>query len=102
MTGKNKKLLKNDSDIEYGSVNIDLCNLQAHEIKIRISTMLDEDVLLKLKNIAKDKGIKYQTLLNGILRAFVESNEANVKKSGHGKIEDTVRRIVKEELRKLA
>jgi predicted DNA binding CopG/RHH family protein len=95
MSGKNKK-----DNIEYGSTDIDLSHLKAHEIKIRISTMIDEDVLIQLKSIAKQKGTKYQTLLNGILRAFVESPFNTKNKSP--KLEDTVRRIVKDELRKKA
>ena len=49
MSGKNKK----DPKIEYGMVNIDLSNLEPSEIKVRISTMIDEDILLKLKKIPK-------------------------------------------------
>ena len=97
MSGKNKK----EPRIEYGSVNIDLSHLEAHEVKIRISTMIDEDVLLQLKKIAKEKGTKYQTLLNNVLRAFVENPISTPKNKGT-KLEDTVRRIVKDELRKRA
>ena len=103
MTGKNKNERVNaEADIEYGTVNVDLSNLQPHEIKIRISTMLDEDVLLKLKEIAKDTGAKYQTLLNAVLRSFVEAAIPVIKKRGNSKMEDTVRRIVRAELRKRA
>lgn len=95
MSGSSKK-----NRIEFGSVDIDLSHLEAHEVKIRISTMIDEDVLIQLKSIAKQKGTKYQTLLNNVLRAFVESPFFSKNKGP--KLEDTVRRIVKDELRKKA
>ena len=40
--------------------------------KISTTIRLDDDVLLYLKKIASIKKIKYQTLLNSILRDYVE------------------------------
>ena len=40
------------------------------DFKARINAMIDADVLQELKNRAKKKGIKYQTLLNQILRDY--------------------------------
>lgn len=37
-------------------------------VKVRITTLLDDDVLQALKNGAIESGIKYQTLLNQILK----------------------------------
>ena len=36
--------------------------------KVRITTMLDGDILDKLKEMADSEKVKYQTLLNSILR----------------------------------
>lgn len=95
MSGRNKK-----DKIEFGSVDTDLSHLETHEVKIRISTMIDEDVLIQLKSIAQQKGTKYQTLLNSVLRAYVQSRFSSKNKAP--KLEETVRRIVKDELRKKA
>lgn len=40
--------------------------------KISTTIRLDDDVLLYLKKLASIKKIKYQTLLNSILRDYVE------------------------------
>lgn len=39
--------------------------------KVRITTCLDEDVVLGLKKMAGESGNKYQTLLNQILREYI-------------------------------
>ena len=39
------------------------------QTKIRITTFLDEDLLNILRQLARDSGGKYQTLLNQILRS---------------------------------
>lgn len=41
------------------------------EQKIRITTMIDGDVLDELKGQAKERGIGYQTLINSYLRSLV-------------------------------
>lgn len=38
------------------------------DFKVRITTMIDSDIYLELHKVAKEKGVKYQTLLNEILR----------------------------------
>jgi uncharacterized protein (DUF4415 family) len=43
--------------------------------KIRITTMIDGDVLDNLKKKAEDEGVKYQTLLNNILRDTLVLNK---------------------------
>ena len=48
MTGKTKK----KAPLSYGDKDVDLGDLMPHEIKIRISTMIDEDVVSKLKVMA--------------------------------------------------
>jgi uncharacterized protein (DUF4415 family) len=66
-------------------------------VKVRITTMVDEDVLAALKKIAAKKRMKYQTLLNEVLRSFVGAGPKGASLS-----EERVRRIVQEELRKRA
>ena len=40
--------------------------------KISTTIRLDDDVLLYLKKLARIKKIKYQTLLNSVLRDYIE------------------------------
>lgn len=48
--------------------------------KIRITTMIDGDVLDSLKMKAEEDGVKYQTLLNNILRdVLVEKKKDPIK-----------------------
>ena len=54
--------------IKYGKVDVDLSNVKPDEIKVRITTFLDSDVLEALKAQAKDLGTGYQTFLNSFLR----------------------------------
>jgi len=42
--------------------------------KIKITLCLDEDSVEKLKRMAKEKGSKYQTLLNHILRLYLAND----------------------------
>lgn len=60
--------MKTNKDIEYGNVEVDLKDLKNSEIKARITTMLDKDVLLTLKKNAKALGVRYQSYLNQHLR----------------------------------
>ena len=41
---------------------------QVRSAKVRVTTFLDEDVLLALKEVAQKSGARYQTLLNQLLR----------------------------------
>jgi predicted transcriptional regulator len=92
MTTKNK-------DLVFGDVELDDVELEARHVKVRVTTMLDEDVLKALKKIASSKGQKYQTILNQVLRAFVErKKERKLIPVG----ERRIREIVREEIRKRA
>ena len=90
--------IKNKKDIEYGSVELDETEFLPQNIKVRVTTMLDHDVLDGLKRIAEEKGVKYQSLLNKVARNYVNDS----KKSYQAKplTESAVRRIVKDELKK--
>ena len=92
MTTKNK-------DLVFGDVELDDVEFEPRHVKIRVTTMLDEDVLKALKKIASSKGQKYQTILNQVLRAFVErKKERKLNPVG----ERRIREIVREEIRKRA
>jgi predicted DNA binding CopG/RHH family protein len=93
MTTKNK--------LKYG--NKDLISEDAFEpknVKVRITTFIDEDILVMLKSYAKKRGNKYQTVLNSLLRSFFYKPEKSSKVTGLS--EERVRRIVQEELKKRA
>lgn len=47
------------------------------EIKVRITAMIDLDILKELKARAKKNHTKYQTLLNSILREALFEKESN-------------------------
>ena len=88
-------------DIQYGNVDIlDEDAFDPRNVKVRITTFIDEDILIQLKDYAKKRGSKYQTILNSLLRSFFDK-----PKKGH-KVqvlsEERVRRIVQEELKKRA
>jgi hypothetical protein len=88
-------------DIQYGSVDIlDEDAFDPKNVKVRITTFVDEDILIQLKEYAKKRGSKYQTILNSLLRSFFDKPEKSNKVQGLS--EERVRRIVKEELRKRA
>lgn len=57
--------------------------------KRRITVMLDDDVLTAFRKRAAGTGRGYQTLINQALRAYLTNAE----------LEDTLRRVVREELR---
>ena len=89
----------NNKDVIFGDVELDDLELEPRHVKVRVTTMLDEDVLNALKKIASAKGQKYQTVLNQVLRAFVERNKER-KLTPVG--EKRIREIVREEIRKRA
>ena len=88
-----------NKDLVFGDVELDDVEFEPRHVKVRVTTMLDEDVLKALKKIASSKGQKYQTILNQVLRAFVErKKERKLIPVG----ERRIREIVREELRKRA
>ena len=65
---KNKDLIKKastaESHLPEGEIN-------SKNVKVRITTSIDLDVVEELKRQAANEGEKYQTLLNSYLRASV-------------------------------
>lgn len=97
-TKKNKKK-KIKADIEYGNVELDPLEFDPKRVKVRITTMIDQDILESLKSIASDHNEKYQSLLNKILRSYIESrDDSNVSVLSVSQVRD----IVREEIRKKA
>lgn len=68
-------------------------------VKIRITTFVDEDVLTSLKKIAKSRGSGYQTVLNELLRRGLE-DEGAIEVTALS--EKSIRRIFREEVARLA
>ena len=62
--------------------------------KVKVSIRLDEDIIDHFNELADKTGGQagYQTLINSALRQYIEGKLP--------KIEDTLRRILREELRK--
>lgn len=67
--------------------------MPASKGKTRITIMIDDDVLAFFRDRAERDGIGYQTLLNDMLRNGMAEQE--------GTLEKTLRKIVREELRKV-
>lgn len=86
-----------NKDIKFGDVEIDDSEFEPRNVKVRITTFIDQDILIDLRKISKTKGQKYQTLLNQILRAFCERRKSKKIASVE---EKRIRQIVQEELRK--
>lgn len=59
--------------IEFGNVELPATEFDAKNVKQRITTYIDKDVLEGLKAMAEKSGEGYQTLMNKILRQFVTS-----------------------------
>ena len=87
--------MKTKNKIIHGKVEIDEFEFEPRNVKVRVTTMIDLDVLQKLKKIAQSKKQKYQTLLNQMLRSFVDGKKEQ-------DLELKIRQIVREELRKKA
>lgn len=86
-------------DIIFGSFELDSDEFSAQNVKARITTLVDEDALEEFKKIAVSRGMKYQTLLNQVIRGFVSGLKGG--KGAKGSLtEERVRKIVREELKK--
>jgi uncharacterized protein (DUF4415 family) len=60
------------------------------EGKVRITIRLDEEIVDRFLQLAEQSGSGYQTLINSALREYLEGKAP--------KLEDTLRRIIREEL----
>lgn len=90
---------KNKIDIIFGDYDLDGDEFLAQNTKIRITTMIDQNVLVALKDIAEKKEIGYQTLINSVLKKFVQLPSSSAKENLNLS-EARIRKIVREELKK--
>ena len=60
------------------------------DVKVRVTTMIDEDIVFWLKSEADKVGGKYQTLLNFHLRACMGSQKTTSLESRIDRIEQAV------------
>ncbi|MCM0604906.1 MAG: hypothetical protein KA715_02345 [Xanthomonadaceae bacterium] len=91
---------KAKKDIVYGKFELDPDEFSPKNVKVRITTFIDEDALTEFKTIAELQGTKYQTLLNQVIRGFVSGSKGNNGSDGGGLTVANVRRIVREEIKK--
>jgi uncharacterized protein (DUF4415 family) len=81
--------------INYGKKNLIADEpYNPSDAKVRISILIDGDILLGFKKQAARTGIPYQTLMNAKLRELINQSGSDWK--------DQVREIVREELAKKA
>ena len=94
---------KNKKDIIFGDFELDSDEFSPQNVKARITTLVDADALDAFKKIAEARKMKYQTLLNQVIRSFVAGTKGGrVSRSRNALTEEGVRKIVREELRKRA
>ncbi|MCB0407573.1 MAG: hypothetical protein KDD34_05160 [Bdellovibrionales bacterium] len=73
----NTKSKKKKKDIIFGNKDFDApTDWEKKDIKIRITTFLDEDLLEKIKTEARLQNKKYQTYLNERLRELFMGEES--------------------------
>jgi uncharacterized protein (DUF4415 family) len=61
--------------------------------KTRITIYIDDDVLEEFRNLADDSGSGYQTMINEALREYLGKSKKPLD-------EETLRRVIREEIRK--
>lgn len=89
--------IKQNKNITYGTVELPDDEFDPKNVKFRVTTFIDLDVVDELRRRAKGSKTKYQTLLNQILRDSVFGKEKG------GVIETTeeqIRRVIREELKR--
>ena len=64
------------ANIRYGDVDVTDDDLSPSAVRRRISIMIPEDVLARLRQLAAVEGIGYQTLMNRILREYVLGDQS--------------------------
>jgi uncharacterized protein (DUF4415 family) len=84
--------MKNQYDFSQGKRGRVVAEPPLEKGKVKITIRLDEDLIDHFGSIADASGGKagYQTLINAALREYVEGKTP--------KLEDTLRRIIREEL----
>lgn len=71
---KNKKLTEKEVETFLKDAS-DALNAHQKDVKVRVTTMIDADVLEELRVMAEREGVGYQTLLNLKLREVILGEE---------------------------
>lgn len=95
-----KHTLKKDWKNAPGTVEVDLEDVSQSSTKVRVSIMLDADIIAFFKDAAARKSDRYQSLINRTLREAMMLNV--VYGEPRSELEDQVRAIVQDELKKRA
>lgn len=81
----------NNADISFGDKDILKEDIfESSQIGHRISIVIPEDVLMRFREMAKESGSKYQTLINQVLRQVIFSGEATTIEQRLKKLENVV------------
>jgi uncharacterized protein (DUF4415 family) len=85
--------MKGDYDFSKGKRGRVIPEQQPERGKVKITIRLDEDIVERFFQIAEQSGgsVGYQTLINSALREYLDGKAP--------RIEDTLRRIIREELK---
>jgi hypothetical protein len=76
--------------IKYGKVSLPDDAFNTKETKFRVTMYIDLDVLDEVRKLAKDSSLPYQTYINQMLR----------EQTLGSKMEDRIRKIVRDEIKK--
>lgn len=71
---KNKKLTEKEVETFLKDAN-EALSAHPKDVKVRVTTMIDADVLEELRAMAEREGVGYQTLLNLKLREVILGEE---------------------------
>ncbi|MBF0105201.1 MAG: hypothetical protein HQM16_07725 [Deltaproteobacteria bacterium] len=69
MSTKNKK--KSNPDIKFGDINLPEDIFESKNVKCRITTLIDQDILTEIKKRASSENVGYQTKINQFLRDYL-------------------------------
>ncbi|MET0482505.1 MAG: BrnA antitoxin family protein [Aestuariivirgaceae bacterium] len=79
-------------NLEFGNVDIPEDALSGKSVKVRITMMVDADILEAFKLRAAQEHTKYQTLMNRTLREGLETRSGSTLESRLAALEQCVRR----------
>lgn len=91
--------MANKNTIELGKFETSEDEFHPKNAKVRITAMIDLDVLDFLKTTARKKNTRYQTLMNQVLRRFMESSDPTT--NHRPRLSDAELRIMAEKMSEL-
>lgn len=80
---------------EYNFKNGKRGSVVSQKSKTRITIYIDNDVINEFRNRAEAAGYGYQTMINEVLRQYIQKSDKPLDES-------VIRRVIREELRKVA